>query len=128
MEKSQCSHPRPEGPVKVTVLGVELEFESVPMCLPCAEQYLNQHSIRCVACQEPITPGTPVCDGAYRKDGHIAYVHVNCAGTLAGYCGVWGEGRRITLHELKPEKYPEGTFSVVSHVVVTRQSVVEGID
>lgn len=126
-EKFACTHSKTGHILKVTVLGVECEFEKSPMCQVCAEQYLNKFSTLCASCKRPIFPGTSV--GQAWKGASHPFTHLNfdCCATGTLYCGVWGDGRLITLHELNPEKYPEGTPTVVGHAFNTGEMVIENV-
>jgi hypothetical protein len=121
-----CDHKRVRGDFTITVLGVECRFKKgLPTCATCSVEYLNKHSTICASCSEPIFPGNAV-GVAWRGADH-PYTHLTfeCCDTGALYCGYWGEGELITLHQLDPKKYPEGTSSVVSHAMNTGQMVIE---
>ncbi len=127
-EKFVCIHGKTEYNLKVTVLGVECEFEKLPMCPSCTEQYLNKFSTLCASCKRPIFPGTPVGQ-AWRGAPHpFTHLTFGCCASGALHCGRWDEGRLITLHELNPEKYPAGTLSVVGHAFNTGRMVIENVD
>lgn len=118
-EKFVCEHGATERNLKVTVLGVECEFPRSPMCPSCTGEYLNKFSTLCASCERPILPGTPVgqaWNGAPHPCTHLAF---ECCDSGGLYCGRWGEGRLITLHELNPDKYPEGTTTVLAHTFNT---------
>lgn len=120
-----CRHRRPKGPFEVIVRGgAKVQFRaSWPMCQACTEDYLNRFSITCVSCGLPILPGTRI--GLVQPGVRYQYAHLQpgCCDTGALYCGVWGEGVLISLHELHPEKYPEGTLSVLDYVSETGEPV-----
>ncbi len=123
-----CPHGKTEGTLEIIILGVKCNLiTGSPMCPVCTEQYLNKFSTLCAACGRPIFPGDPVglaWDGAPHPFTHLYY---HCCDSGGLYCGVWGEGRLITLHELKPEKYPPGTASIVSHILQTKRPAIENV-
>jgi hypothetical protein len=114
-----CLHEKPTGRMTVTVFGLELNFKGSDLCQQCAEVFLNQNSTVCASCGRPILPGMEVGQ-AWRGAPH-PYTHLldRCCGSGALFCGMWGNGRLITLHELYPEKFPPGTATVMSAVVVS---------
>jgi hypothetical protein len=127
-EKFVCAHGKTKHNFKVMVLGIECEFKKSPMCPPCTEQYLNKVSTLCASCKRPIFPGTPVGQVWHGAPHSFTHLTFECCDTGGLYCGQWGEGRLLTLHELNPEKYPAGTSSVIDHAVNTRGMVIENVD
>ena len=126
---SHCVHGKTKHSFEVTVLGTKCKLEKSLMCPICTERHLNTFSTLCASCERPIFPGTHV--GMAVQDGTAyPYVHLTrkCCGTTALYCGQWGGGNLITLHELDPEKYLVGTPSVASHALKSRRGVVENVD
>jgi hypothetical protein len=105
-EKRQCGHGRfiKSSVHKVTVLGIECSVASSDCSKLCAEEYLNKFSTLCAECEEPILPGDPV--GQAWEDASHPYTHMRCAQSAALFCGKWGEGRLISLHEMNPARYP----------------------
>lgn len=79
----------------------------------------------CAACGRPIFPGMPV--GQAWEEAQFPYTHLTfeCCDAGALYCGRWGEGRLITLHELDPKKYPPDTTSLADHALKTGGIVIE---
>lgn len=127
-EKFVCTHGKTKRSLKVTVLGVECEFKGSPMCPPCTEQYLNRFSVLCASCKRPIFPGEPVGQAWHDAPHPFTHLTLGCCDSGGFYCGRWGEGRLLTLHELNPEQYPEGTPSVVAHVFNTGTVVIGNVD
>lgn len=121
-----CTHERANpNRIVVAVFGVTCDFVNAPMCAACTEPYLNEMSTRCAVCKKPIFPGSPVgaaWEGAFHPFTHLTF---DCCESAGLYCGRWGEGRFISLHELDPEKYPEGTSTVVDHVLKTGEAAFE---
>ena len=101
-----CAHDKTKRNIKVKVLGIECEFEKLPMCPTCTEQYLNKFSTFCASCKWPIFPGRPVGQAWHGAPYPFTHLTFRCCDTGGLYCGQWGEGRLISLHELNPEKYP----------------------
>lgn len=127
-EKFVCEHGATERNLKVTVLGVECEFPRSPMCPSCTGEYLNKFCTLCASCERPIFPGMPVGQawtGAPHPCTHLGF---DCCESGGLYCGRWGEGRLITLHELNPDKYPDGTATVLAHTFNTGGMVIENVD
>ena len=127
-EKLVCAHGKTKHNIKVWVLGVECEFEKSPMCPTCTEQYLNKFSTLCASCKRPIFPGTPVGQAWHGAPHPFTHLTFQCCDTGGLYCGRWGEGHLVSLHELNPEKYPAGTPSVVGHAFSTGGVVIENVD
>lgn len=127
-EKFVCTHGKTRHNFKVVVLGVECELEKSPMCPSCTEQYLNKFSTLCASCGRPIFPGTPVGQAWHGAPHPFTHLAFGCCDSGGLYCGQWGEGRLLTLHELNPEKYPAGTSSVVGHAFNTGGMVIENVD
>ncbi|HTK04824.1 MAG TPA: hypothetical protein VL500_04520 [Candidatus Eisenbacteria bacterium] len=114
-----CGHEKPDGPSIVEVYGVKIAVEAATVCPDCIEEYLNRYSTRCASCRQPILPGMPV--GQAWKGSPFPHTHMTMECTESGglYCGRWGQGRLVTLHELEPDKFPPGTPNVVAHVYKT---------
>lgn len=124
IEKIVCEHDKP-AEIEVTVLGVVCNIPEPPMCASCAERYLNQACTLCASCGNPIFPGNPVgqaWQGAPHPYTHLTF---DCCATGALYCGRWGEGKLITLHELEPDKYPDGSSSVMNVVLETGKPITQ---
>lgn len=122
----KCEHPKSEKPTVIVVRGQKIECgPSAEICPQCTEAWLEKASTTCAKCGGPIVPGAAV--GQAWIGAKYPYTHLtfDCCDTGAYYCGVWGSGRLITLHELDPEKYPPGTGSVLSHAAKTGKSVIE---
>ena len=114
-----CGHDKPDGPSIVEVMGVKVAIEAAPICPDCIEEYLNRHSTRCASCRQPILPGMPVgqaWDGAPFPHTHMAF---DCTESGGLYCGRWGQGKLITLHQLDPAQFPPGTPNLMTHVMRT---------
>ncbi len=126
---SRCVHGKTRRAFKVTVLGVECQLEKSLMCPVCTERYLNEFSTLCASCERPIFPGTPVGKAGWEGATH-PFIHLTkgCCDTMALYCGRWGGGNLITLHELDPEKYLAGTSSVAEHAFKSHRGVIENVD
>ena len=127
-EELSCPHGGTEHGLRVTVLGVKCTLTRSPMCLYCTETYLNRYSTLCASCGRPIFPGTAVGRAWINTPYLYTHLTLECCETAAFYCGRWEEGWLKTLHELNPEKYPEGTASVLDHAANTRGVVVENVD
>lgn len=108
----QCPHEVRRVEAVVTVLGHEMDAICFGVCSACLEDYLNRHCVLCATCGEPICPGMPVALAPAGSPLSYRHLFIDCCGERAPYCGVWGEGELITLHELHPEKYPPDTTSV----------------
>ena len=121
-----CGHDRvgdADRPPKV--FGIDVFVRHEKLCSRCLEAYLNTYATRCAACGDPILPGEPVGQawvGAPHPHTHLTF---DCSETGGLYCGRWGQGRLITLHEIAPEKYPEGTTTVMSHAFRSGGVIIE---
>lgn len=123
--KRACNHGGPRRNLKMTILDVECEIEKSGMCGACTETYLNTVCTLCASCGRPIFPGDPV--GQAWVDAPHPHTHLtfDCCDTGGLYCGQWGEGRLITLHELDPKKYPAGASSMMDAAMQTGKPVVQ---
>src|SRR3989338_1127048 len=115
-----CVHGGDRHDFCATVLGVECKLVNPPKCQTCAEEYLNKFSTLCHSCKRPIFPGERVA----LSGSQPTYTHVE-EGAGGLYCGQWGEGQLITLHELNPAKYPEGTSCMAVHAFTSGEAVIE---
>ena len=113
IEKSACAHGKTDHPLVVTVLGIKCELERSPMCPACTEQYFNKFSILCASCHQPIFPGTPVGVAWVGAPHPFTHLTFDCCESGGLFCGRWGEGRLLTLHEIDPEHFPADTASAV---------------
>lgn len=114
---------RAEGPIEVMVLGVKCTLKSSPCCEECTGTYLNQFSTLCGSCLRPIFPGARVAQARMGAPHPFTHCRPGCAPS-AFYCGEWGEGQLVTLHELDPETYPRGAATVLSHAVCSRSAII----
>ncbi len=89
------------------------------------EQGLNTF---CASCKRLITPGMPVGQAWSGAPYPFTHMTFECCESGGLYCGQWGEGRLRTLHEIDPENYPEGTATVVGHILNTGNTVVMNIE
>lgn len=101
------------------VLGKMRKFKALGGKIPCGccleafREHLEAICTVCASCGELIYPGDPVgqaWDGAPHPYTHLTF---ECCETAAFYCGVWGKGELVSLHELDPDKYPEGTKNIL---------------
>lgn len=102
---SLCPHPCSRGRIKIQVLGHEMEMHS-RMCPACSEVYLNKHATLCGTCEEPICPGMSVGKAEVGSSYPYAHLTPECSDSAANWCGYWGEGRLVTLHEIDPKSFP----------------------
>ena len=91
-------------PLHITVLGQDVTLDESEMCEKCATEFLNTNSTLCAVCEGVILPGENV--GRAPIDSKHEFVHLTqeCTEYGSQYCGVWGEGRLITIQELQ-EKF-----------------------
>lgn len=121
-----CGH-KGHLPFKVTVQGVKCELSEATLCKACAEPYLNKACTLCASCGRPIFPGEPVgvaWDGATHPYTHLTF---KCCASGGLYCGRWGEGRLVSLHDIDPERYPTGTGSIVGMVFSTGKEAIVNV-
>jgi hypothetical protein len=102
------------GPFKINVHGTECEIRRSPWIFEKTEKYLNEACTVCASCNKPIFPGMPVGKAWIDAPHPFTHLSMDCCDTGSLYCGMWGDGRLITLHELHPEKYPAGISTVMS--------------
>lgn len=123
-----CDHPRQAPGYVVKVFGTPVRVGEPPVCKDCFEAYLNKYSTYCAVCDLPILPGMHVGQAWSGSKHPLTHLDTGCCKSGGLYCGKWGQGRLITLHELKPNKYPPGTTTVMSHVFKSGDVVVENIE
>lgn len=114
-----CDHDKSSSPSIVEVHGMKVGVEVAEICSGCIEKFLNRYSTRCASCNGPILPGMPVGQawtGAKHPHTHMSF---DCTESGGLYCGRWGQGRLITLHELEPDTFAPGTSHVMAHVLKT---------
>ena len=90
--------------------------------------YKPGYATTCASCKQPIYPGTPVGQAWMGAPHPFTHLTFECCESGGLYCGVWGGGRLKTLHEIHPEKYPEGTANVTQHILTSGRTVVVNID
>ncbi len=127
-EAFTCSHGAAKRPFKVLVFGAEIMLDKAPMCEACAGEYLNRYATLCGSCEKVIFPGEPVGQAYIGAPYPLTHLTMECCPSGALYCGKWGEGRLITLHELDPEQFPEGAASAMSHVMSTGRIIATHVD
>jgi hypothetical protein len=122
----ECDHPKATEPTVITVKGEKIKYDlGAKICPRCAEDWLSQASTVCAKCNGIIVPGMPVGQAWIGAKHPYTHFISDCCEVGALYCGLWGAGRLVTLHELNPERYPTGTGSVLSHVAKTCETVTE---
>ncbi len=124
-EKILCTHGKMEMGAEYIVLGRKIGLMHSPMCHFCTTQYLNRFSTLCATCLEPILPGTHVglaWTGALHPFTHLTF---GCCETAGLYCGLWGEGRLVTLAEINPQKYDKGATTVLGQVFSSGKAVTD---
>ncbi len=114
---ARCDHPKATTPELLVVFGTTVGRigPASPLCTACLQAWLERHSTRCASCDGPICPGMPVAQ-AWIGAPH-PYTHMNfiCTETAGLWCGRWGRGRLITLHETEPGTYASGTANAMAH-------------
>lgn len=120
-----CPHAKPDKAFAVNIGGRKFQIRPDSICPDCVQPYFNSVGTTCAACLGMILPGEPVAKAWVGAKYPYTCMGWDCCESGVLYCGQWGEGKLITLHELDPEKYPAGTSSVVSHVMNSGQVVTE---
>ncbi len=113
-----CPHASESGPVRVTVQRVALEVNipaGLDSCRNCFEEWLNRHAATCASCGDPILPGCLVAEVDPFASPPFTHMRPVCCGQPSRFCGVWGEGRLISLHEMHPDDIPSGTRTLADH-------------
>lgn len=124
-----CGHDRPKGDATVKVFGREVGItDKVPLCPPCFETWLNKYATRCASCEEPILPGMPVGQGWIGAKHPYTHMNMECCASGGLFCGMWGQGKLITLHELDPEKYPPGSGNAMDAVMKSGKPIFQKFD
>ncbi len=122
-----CPHGPTKGVVALVIHGKPFEIDSPPMCKECSEKYLNANATKCAVCKMPIFPGDAVGDpsGSILTIGK-KFVHLThgCCEDGGYFCGYWGEGRLVRLHEVDPKQFPEGTTTVMAHAFTSGETVI----
>jgi len=108
-----CTHPRRPGKFTTVVLSRAVTMvmpASIPLCRECFTGYLNKYATICGACGGLIFPGEMVAERPVEGNPN-AIVHrvKKCCFYADNWCGMWGQGRLISLHELQPETFPSGS-------------------
>jgi len=126
MPNCHCAHPK-QKKFTMKVKGVEGVLENFTMCPSCAKEYFEKHSTSCASCKDPIVPSEAVGRAPIGAEHPFTHLTFECCPSGGLYCGVWGESRLVTLHELKPDKYPEETCSAIGHALKSGEPVIESI-
>ena len=117
----RCTHPPLTEQAVISVRGTEVGVlrPGSPICAECMSAWLDRHGTTCATCDGPICPGMPV--GQAWNGAPHPHTHMNFECTESGglWCGRWGKGRLITLHEIDPATYGPGTASAMAHVLKT---------
>jgi len=109
----ECPHEKEPGSFDVVVQGKVVSLSRSPMCKECTQAHLNAMSTTCATCGEPICPGMAVAKSWVGAKHPHTHMYFDCTDSGIMYCGIWGDGRLITLSELEPDKYPAGDISIV---------------
>jgi len=125
-ESIDCTHPKAAKPFTITVKGCRITLKNAPFCPECSATYLDSVATVCGACKTPILPDMPVALNGCKNQKKHPYTHLNrnCCPSGGLYCGTWGEGELMTLHELDPKKFPAGSASIAHAVVKTGKTIV----
>ncbi|MEY4744972.1 MAG: hypothetical protein RL272_917 [Candidatus Parcubacteria bacterium] len=125
----RCGHPLPSAAATVTVFGTPVGTlgPDAPICAACMQTWLERHSTRCASCGGPICPGMPVGQAWVGAPYQHTHMNFDCTESGGLWCGRWGRGRLVTLHEIDPEKYAPGTANAMAHVLRTGKPSVDDI-
>ncbi|MBU0624975.1 hypothetical protein KKF05_01390 [Patescibacteria group bacterium] len=107
----KCQHQRQPGSFTRVVLNQIIKVRlpaSVPLCRDCFIAYLIRYATSCTVCNGHILPGDPVAEIPIANQLCLAHRTKHCARYVDRYCGIWGQGRLISLHELMPDIIPAG--------------------
>jgi len=90
-------------PHHITIDEYPITVSGSALCKACSQKKLQQWRTVCHRCKHPILTGEAV---AHSGNEHRPYNHLDCSGFHAAlmYCGIWGEGRLLTLDECFPGK------------------------
>ena len=104
-----CPHEKVSGPFTITVGGENFTRTSRDRCPACEQTFAEQYATTCAACRKPIIPDTLVGTSGQPD---CPFVHNDgCLTNPMDYCGMWGAGKLLTLHDLNP-KFPPGSYSI----------------
>lgn len=116
-----CDHPPESGWVEVTVLGHKMWMDlpsELAVCRGCFEKWLNRHATTCAACGEPILTGRSVAERSPFDDPPFVHMRPMCCRYPSKFCGKWGQGRLISLHEMYPDQIPPGTRTIADYAML----------
>lgn len=85
-EKCSCGNLLEEKEFTVNVLGRDVKLLKSVHCLNCCERRLNDESVLCSTCKEPILPGTSF--GGSVNDGGVVHYTMECS-FPGSYVGIW---------------------------------------
>ncbi|MEA3249435.1 MAG: hypothetical protein U9Q03_03695 [Patescibacteria group bacterium] len=118
--RPHCDHEPDSGAVCVTVSGFETTViipDDVKCCKECFESWLNLHATTCSVCGEPILTFKSVAEISPFSNPPFAHMRPMCCRYPSKYCGMWGPGRLISLHELHPDQISPGTRTIADHAM-----------
>jgi len=119
--KIGCDHEPACGAVVVTISGHKFTVvipDGARICEACFERWLSRCATVCHTCGEPILPGMCVAEISSSADSPFTHMRPSCCNYPHEYCGLWGLGRLITLHELFPSEIPAGTRTIRDHALL----------
>ncbi len=122
-----CPHGAAKHRFTVLVFGMERSVDKSPMCEFCTGEYLNRYATLCGECERIIFPGDSVAQACMGASHPYTHLTTECCPSGALWCGTWGEGRLITLHEIDPEEFPHGTGSAMGHVMASGKMLIRNI-
>lgn len=109
----KCGHNPSSRDRTMVIQGKEYLLRESPLCHACTEKYLNEASTVCATCGGPIVPDDLVAISDIHSPFPYTHATAECSDDPGLWCGKWGVGTLIALHELNPEEFPEGTPSLM---------------
>ncbi len=126
-----CDHAKATEPsLSVTVFGCQVKLDNMdeaPLCGACMEAWLNKYAARCACCEGPIFPGDYVAQAMNDSKQPFTHLSSDCCPSGGLFCGMWGQGRLFTLHELDPGKFPEGSRTMVEAAVKSGKPIIHSL-
>ncbi|MFH1047699.1 MAG: hypothetical protein V1738_05325 [Patescibacteria group bacterium] len=114
-----CNHRREQNNQPITLIVREQKVElimpvDIPLCSKCFAEYLSKYSTTCGKCGGIILPGEKVAERPFENNPRtLVHLSVECSLYGDNWCGIWGQGRLVSLHELYPQLFPAGTRRAV---------------
>jgi hypothetical protein len=115
----RCTHRHDASPRSIPICEERVDLDDdIPACADCISALLVNNGTVCASCDYRILPGDDV---AAIKPGAYAHLRTGCCDDLSRYCGVWGQGKLLSLHDMYPTAFPGGSGHTLDRQIFARR-------